>query len=53
MLKSCFDDLEAGERIIETERSEAGLNMTIIRAPVLKDNENYRHDYTGFLDCVE
>merc|ERR1711976_386367 len=46
-MKSCFDDLEAGERIIETERSEAGLNMTIIRAPVLKDNKNYRHDYTG------
>jgi len=47
MLKSCFDDLEAGEKMIETERSEAGLNLTIIRAPVLKDNKNYRHDYTG------
>lgn len=50
MLKSCFDDLEAGERIIETERSEAGLNMTIIRAPVLKDNKNYRYGCSGWIE---
>merc|ERR1711982_16141 len=41
MLKSCFDDLEASEKLIEKERQEAdsSLNMTVVRAPVLKDNK--------------
>jgi len=47
MLKGCFDDLEASENIIEKERTESGLNMTVIRAPVLKDNKSYKHDYTA------
>jgi len=49
MLKSCFDDLEASEKLIEKERQEAdsSLNMTVVRAPVLKDNKSYKHDYTG------
>ena len=31
MLKSCFDDLEASEKLIEAERENSNLNMTIIR----------------------
>ena len=31
MLKSCFDDLEASEKMIEAERENSNLNMTIIR----------------------
>merc|ERR1712241_781331 len=38
MLKSCFDDLEASEKMIEAEweNEESNLNITIIRAPVLR-----------------
>jgi len=47
MLKSCFDDLETSEKMISTEREEgdANLNMTVIRAPVLRDYKGYKVDY--------
>jgi len=47
MLKSCFDDLEASEKMIqaEWENEESNLNITIIRAPVLRDYNNYKVDY--------
>ena len=49
MLKSCFDDLEESEKMIERARQEAdsSLNMMVVRAPVLKDSKSYKHDYTG------
>merc|ERR1712209_32904 len=47
MLKSCFADLEASEKLIEKEVAAGQLNMMVIRAPVLKSNKNYQHDYTG------
>lgn len=47
MLKSCFDDLEASENLIKKEREEGGsnLNMTVIRAPVLRDYKGYSVDF--------
>ena len=43
MLKSCFDDLEESEKMIRAEWDN--LNMTIIRAPVLRDYNNYKVDF--------
>jgi len=47
MLKSCFDDLEASEKMIAAEREngESGLNMMVIRSPVLKDSKSYELDF--------
>ena len=45
MLKECFADLEASEKMIE-EGAANGLNMMVIRAPILKNNKSYLHDYT-------
>jgi len=49
MLKDCFADMEASEQMIVKERevADSPLNMTIIRAPVLKDKKNYKLDYTA------
>ena len=47
MLKECFADLEASEKMIQKEREQdERLNMTVIRAPVLKDKKGYKLDYT-------
>ena len=43
MLKSCFEDLEESEKMIRAEWDN--LNMTIIRAPVLRDYNNYKVDF--------
>merc|ERR1711893_325950 len=46
MLKECFADMEAAENFIIKERDlDDKLNMTIIRAPVLKDKKGYKYDY--------
>jgi len=49
MLKDCFADMEASEQIIVKERevADSPFNMTIIRAPILKDKKNYKLDYTS------
>jgi len=48
MLKECFADMEASENFIIKERELADtLNITIIRAPVLKDKKGYKVDYTS------
>merc|ERR1712243_473974 len=48
MLKECFADMEASENFIIKERELADtLNITIIRAPILKDKKGYKYDYTA------
>jgi len=49
MLKDCFADMEASEQMIVKERevSDSPFNLTIIRAPILKDKKNYKLDYTA------
>jgi len=49
MLKDCFADMEASEEMIVKERelADSSLNITIIRAPILKDKKNYKYDYTS------
>ena len=48
MLKECFADMEASENFIIKERELADtLNITIIRAPVLKDKKGYKCDNTA------
>merc|ERR1712045_384424 len=42
MLKSCFDDLEASEKMIAAAREDSNLNMTVIRAPVLRDSKDQK-----------
>merc|ERR1712038_1733601 len=47
MLKSCFDDLEASEKMIQSEweQEDSKLTLSIIRAPVLRDYNNYTVDF--------
>lgn len=49
MIKECYADLEASEKTImkEAAESDGKLNMMVIRAPILKDNKSYVHDYAG------
>jgi len=48
MLKDVYADMEEAEKILEEERGkgDGGIVSTIVRAPVLKDEETYRLDYT-------
>ena len=49
MIKECYLELEASEKTImkEAAESDGKLNMMVIRAPILKDNKSYVHDYAG------
>ena len=49
MLKECFADMEASENFIVKERelADSPFNITIIRAPILKDKKNYKFDFTA------
>jgi len=46
-LKNIYADMEAAENLLEAEwGEEGGLTTTIVRAPVLKDDPEYKLDYT-------
>jgi len=46
-LKNIYADMEAAENLLEAEwGEEGGLSTTIVRAPVLKDDPEYKLDYT-------
>merc|ERR1712156_448684 len=46
-VESIINDLEASEKMIAAEREngESGLNMMVIRSPVLKDSKSYELDF--------
>lgn len=45
MLKECFADMQAAEDFVVANRQ--GLNITVVRASILKDKKDYFKDYTS------